>query len=643
MRSCWSSKLSKILVLAVLPFGVYAQFADGDGASSKNAANDAYLFPINPGKPNFLAGTMGELRNTHFHGGIDIRTNNRIGLPVLTTQDGFITRASVSAFSYGTALFITHPDGKTSVYGHLDKYNGKLATFIRQQQYQKKSFEIDLFFKPGEFPVRKGDTIAFSGNTGSSSGPHLHFEIRDGNYVLNPLKFGFKEIKDNIPPAAQKIALKTLDDQSRINDRFGRFEFTMIRKSATEFILPAPILAHGNIGVELLADDRMDETHARCGINYIEMFADSQQVFTQTIEKVDLDETRSILALMDYKTLEIKGKRFNKLYIDDGNNLDFYTSTNSGIIRVDGTDRAVRIAMRDESGNKSNATFRLKSNPVSDEMILATKRAFRIEADLLGNFMSVTSASCPGAADKLQIFSKGQRAEINYSYKGANQNVYLIDLRKSQPDSVVSCSGNLIFHFKDVVPSGTEYAYYGDWVDIRFPDRALYDTLFLNVDHYVIDNQSESFVIGQRTVPIHSNLLITLKPTLYQTPAKNLAVYRREGSRLSYVGGEWINGKVRFATRELGEFTFATDTVAPVITRIKLDRYSARFRTRDGLSGISYYEATIDGEWLLMCYDFKSGILQSDRLNPAKPLKGDFELKVVDRAGNERIFRQKIL
>lgn len=643
MRSCWSSKLSKILVLAVLPFGAYAQFADGDGASSKNAAHDAYLFPINPGKPNVLAGTMGELRNTHFHGGIDIRTNNRIGLPVLATQDGYITRASVSAFSYGTALFITHPDGKTSVYGHLDKYSGKFATYVRQQQYQKKSFEIDLYFKPGEFPVRKGDTIAFSGNTGSSSGPHLHFEIRDGNYVLNPLKFGFKEIKDNIPPAAQKIALKTLDDQSRINDRFGRFEFTMIRKSAAEFILPAPILAHGNIGVELLADDRMDETHARCGINYIEMFADSQQVFTQTIEKVDLDETRSILALMDYKTLETKGKRFNKMYIDDGNNLDFYTSTNSGIIRVDGTDREVRIAMRDESGNKSNATFRLKSNPVSDEMILATKRAFRIEADLLGNFMTITSASCPGAADKLQIFSKGQRAEVNYNYKGANQNVYLIDLRKSQPDSVVSCAGSLVFHFKDVVPSGTEYTFYGDWVDIRFPDRALYDTLFLNVDHYVIDNQSESFVIGQRTVPLHSNLLITLKPTLYQTPAKNLAVFRREGSRLSYVGGEWINGKVRFATRELGEFTFATDTIAPVISRIKLDRFSARFRTRDGLSGISYYEASINGEWLLMSYDFKSGILQSDRLNSAKPLKGDFELKVVDRAGNERIFRQKIL
>ncbi len=643
MKSCWNLKLSKAFVLALFPLCAFAQFADTDISGPKGAAPDAYLFPINPGRPNLLAGTMGELRNTHFHGGIDIRTNNRIGVPVLATQDGYISRATVSAFSYGTALFVAHTDGKTSVYGHLEKYKGKISAYVKQQQYQRKSFEIDLNFKPGEFPVRKGDTIAFSGNTGSSSGPHLHFEIREGNFVLNPLKFGFTEIKDNIAPAAQKIALRTLDDNSRINDRFGRFEFSLIRKSANEFVLPAPILAHGRIGVELLADDRMDETHARCGINYIEMFVDSQKVFTQTIEKVDLEETRGILALMDYKTLETKGKRYNKLYIDDGNRLDFYTSTNAGVIRVDGSDRSVRISLRDESGNKSNALFRFKNSPLSDGMILATKRAIRLEADVLENFLMVTSATCPGAAGMLQAYYGGKATEAPPNYKGANQSVFLIDLRKGQPDSVVSCAGSLTFHFKDVVPSAMEYTYYSDWADIRFPANSLYDTLFLNVDHYVVDNKKESFIIGNRTIPLHTNVFVTLKPTLPQTPAKNLAVYRREGSRLTYVGGEWNNGKVRFAIRELGEFTFATDTLAPAISRIKLDRMSARFRVRDGMSGISYYEANINGEWLLMSYDFKSGILQSDRLDPKKPLKGDFELKVVDRAGNERIFRQKIL
>ncbi len=641
MRSCWSLKLSSLFFLAAFPCCVFAQFNESDGHSSKGAGLGSYLFPINPGQPNYLAGTMGELRNTHFHGGIDIRTNNRIGLPVLATQDGYIYRANVSAFSYGSVLFLTHPDGKTSVYGHLDKYKGKISAFVKKEQYRRKSFEIDLYFKPGDFPVSKGDTIAFSGNTGSSSGPHLHFEIREGNYVLNPLKFGFTEIQDNIPPSPQKIALRTLDINSRINDRFGRFEFSLIKKSASEFVLPAPILAHGNIGVELLATDRMDDSPARCGINYIEMLVDSQQVFSQFIERVDLEETRSILALMDYKTLETRGKRFNKLYVVDGNRLEFYKTENDGVISVNGADRSIKVFLKDEFGNKSTASLRLKSNPLSDEMILPSRRPLTIESDLMENLLMVTSQTCPGT-DKISLYQNGKITEMDYTYKGANQRVYLIDLQKVQPDSVKTCSGSLIFHFKDVVPSLSEYIYYSDWADIRFPENSLYDTLFLNVNHRIEDNR-ETFVIGQRTIPVHKKLQITLKPTLEMTPSKNLAVYRKEGNRYGYLGGEWNNGKVRFYTQELGEFTFLYDSLPPTISRIRLTEQSARFRILDGRSGISYYEANINGQWLLMSYDFKSGILQSDRLDTTMPLKGDFELKVVDRAGNERIYKQKIL
>ena len=641
MRSCWSLKLSSLCLLVAFPCYVFAQFNESDGHSSKGAGLGSYLFPINPGQPNYLAGTMGELRNTHFHGGIDIRTNNRIGVPVLATQDGYVSRANVSAFSYGSALFVTHPDGKTSVYGHLDKYKGKIASFVKREQYRRKSFEIDLYFKPGDFPVTKGDTIAFSGNTGSSSGPHLHFEIRDGNYVLNPLKFGFTEIEDNIPPAPQKIALRTLDINSRINDRFGRFEFSLIKKSASEFVLPVPILAHGRIGIELLATDRMDDSPARCGINYIEMFVDSQKVFSQSIERVDLEETRGILALMDYKTLEIKGKRFNKLYVVDGNRLEFYKTQDDGVVAINGSDKSIHISLKDEFGNRSNARLRLKSNPISEQTFLPSSRPVSIESDLMENLLMITSRVCANN-ERLTLFHKGIATEMAYTYKGFNQRVYLIDLQKDQPDSVKTCGGSLVFHFKDVVPSQSEYTYFSDWADIRFPENSLYDTLFLNVNHRAEDNH-ETFVIGQRTIPVHKRLQITLKPTSAVTPSKNLAVYRKEGNRYGYMGGEWNGGKVRFYAQELGEFTFLNDSLAPTISRIRLDRQSARFRIRDGLSGISYYEANINGQWLLMAYDFKSGILQSDRLDLTQPLKGDFELKVVDRAGNERIFKQKIL
>ncbi|NOT76468.1 MAG: M23 family metallopeptidase [Cyclobacteriaceae bacterium] len=640
MRSCWSSRLSKAILLLLFPYAVSAQFSEPDASLPKNAGIGNYLFPINPGRPNQLAGTMGELRNTHFHGGIDIRTDNQIGVPVLATQDGYISRASVGTAGYGRVLYLSHPDGKTSVYGHLDRYKGKIAKYVKEEQYRRKTFEIDLLLSPEEFPVKRGDTIALSGNTGGSSGPHLHFEIRDGNYVLNPLKFGFTEIKDNIAPTAQKIALRTLDINSRINDQFGRFEFTLVKKSASEYVLPIPILATGRIGVELLAEDRMDDSPARCGINYIEMFADSQKVFTQHIERVDLEETRGILAVVDFKTMEIRGKRFNKLYIDDGNRLDFYKNAREGIITVKDSDRSIRILLRDESGNKSNARFQLKNNPMDTEMLLPAKKVIGIESDLFENSLIVSSSFCSDS-DKLTIFSNGKATEVPFNYASITQRVYLIDLRKSQPDSVKTCRGSLVFHFKDIVPSTTIYTYYSDWADVRFPENSLYDTLYLNTNHRA-ENKKESFVIGQRTIPLHKNVLVTLKPDFQLTPSKDLAVYRREGNSASYLGGEWAGSKVRFSTRELGEFVFLRDTVPPVITKVRIDNQSARLRIRDGLSGISYYEANINGQWLLMIYDYKTGILQSDRLDLKQPLKGDFELKVVDRAGNERIFKQKI-
>lgn len=637
MRSCSNLKLSSALFLTILPLCVSAQHGSDETAKEPGLGN--YMFPINPGQTNYLSGTMGELRDTHFHGGIDIRTNNRIGLPVRATQDGYISRVSIMTGGYGTAIYVAHPDGKVSVYGHLDKIKGRLSTVIRQEQYKKKSFDLDIRFNAEEFPVTKGDTIALSGNTGSSQGPHLHFEIREGRYELNPLKFGFTEIKDNIPPAPQKIALRTLDKDSRINDRFGRFEFSVLRKSATEFSLPVPILAHGRIGIELLADDRMNDSPGRCGINYIDVYSDDEKIFTQVIDKVDIEETRAILSLVDFKTLEMKGKRYNKLYIDDGNHLEFYTASNGGIINITDKDKLIRISMKDESGNQSQATLTLKSTPVSEAMVLGSKKPAPLQADLLENILTITSGC--STEDNLLIYTAGKKTELAPAYKGGYQHIYLIDLRKVLPDSVVACSGTLNLNYKAMIPSETEYTYFSDMADIRFPARALYDTMFLNAGKR-FENGREIFILGHRTTPLHREVQITLKPVNPLTPAKNLSVYRKEGRGYAYVGGEWVNGKVRISARDFGEFTFLTDSLAPAITRVRLDGSSARFRIRDNLSGIAYYEASINGQWLLMNYDYKSGILQSDKLDPKQPLKGDFELKVVDRAGNERIFRQKI-
>ena len=268
-------------------------------------------------------------------------------MAVLASKSGYISRITVSGTGYGNVIYITHPDGNTTLYAHLDKFLGPVGAHVLQEQYQKKLNEIDLVFQQDQFVVRQGDTIALSGNTGSSSGPHLHFDIRDAqNFALDPLKVaGFPELIDKLPPAAEKIALRTLDINSRINDRFGRFEFYAQRVGGN-YVLTQPILASGNIGVEIVAKDKLaPQSQFFGGVNYIEMSVDSQLVFRQAIEKVNVAETRAIYTLMDFKTMRNKGTRFYKLYVDDGNDLDFYNeSPGSGKIKVDPTkESAVRL------------------------------------------------------------------------------------------------------------------------------------------------------------------------------------------------------------------------------------------------------------------------------------------------------------
>ena len=646
MKNCWSLRLSRLLFyISFLSTNVFGQFSRPDELDSnkKTPATTDYLFPVNPGKQGFLAGTMGELRSTHFHAGIDIRTNNMAGIPILSAKEGYISRAIVSSFGYGRVLYVSHPNGHTTVYGHLDRFKGEAADYIREEQYRKKSFEIDLSFPAGKFPVLAGDTIALSGNTGASQGPHLHFEIRDqDNEALNPLKFGFEEIKDNYAPTAQKIALKTLDINSRINDRFGRFEF-YIYKVGNSYIFSKPILAHGRIGVELLAHDKMEKSAFRFGINYIEMFADSQRVFSQTIERINFEESRGILALMDYKTMKTTGNRFNKLYIDDGNRFDYHDGSHqSGEIQVGSKVVPVRIDLRDEYGNQSQVRFKLMPSPVAEEVITLPAMKAPMEFDLLENTLIISSQHCAAVANPLlTMFHKKERQQIRPTYGNKLRDVYLIDLRKVLPDSVVTCAGSLPFNFKDEVPSGTKYKFYNDLVDIQFQENSLYDTLFLNISRIERDS-SEVFTIGSRVVPLFKPLDITLKPKNKYRNIEKTAVYR-VGNGNSYLNGKWSNDRIRFSTRELGDFQILEDTIPPTITRISINGNSARLRIRDGLSGISHFEANINGEWLLMNYDYKSGIIQSEKLDKKKPLKGDFQLKVVDQSGNERIFKQKIL
>lgn len=628
-----------VFLMAVCPAA--AQFSETDSSvSSKSADQERYIFPIKPGSPGSLAGTMGELRSTHFHSGIDIRTNNEIGWPVLASKSGYISRAGVSPSGYGNVLYITHPDGNTTLYGHLDKFKGAVADYILKERYRRKQSAIDLEFSPGIFPVKQGDTIAYAGNTGSSGGPHLHFNIQRNEFALDPLNFEFTEIRDVTPPVVQKIALKTLDINSRVNDRFGRLEFYASRVGNT-YTLNSPILASGNIGIEVLGYDRVDNARFRCGINYIEVFVDSVRIFNQKIEELNLTESRGIYSLIDYKTHRSNGNRFYKLYIDDGNKLEFYaTSPGNGQIRVDSTKTSnVRIVLKDIYGNTSQVSFKLKPVPRLKEIKMLEAATVPVAYDLQENTLSIITKSCPGMP--ATAFVNGSPTDISPDYYGLDKLVYLFDLRKKIPDSVSVCGQTLIPNIKATVPSGVDFKYYSERMDVQLPKGSLFDTLYLNTHHQVMADSMEVFTIGSPFVPLNRNISVSLKPLRTYSTDKNTAVYRMVGKGYSYEGGKWVNGSLNFVTREFGNFTILKDNVAPTIRVIYVNNQAARFRIKDELSGINTFEATLNGQWLLMNYDAKSNMIMSEKLTKA-PLKGDFKLTVTDNAGNKKIYTQTI-
>lgn len=629
-----------VILLAACPAA--AQLSKTDSTPpAKPRDQERYIFPIKPGSAASLAGTMGELRSTHFHSGIDIRTNNEIGWPVLASKSGYISRVGVSPSGYGNVLYITHPDGNTTLYGHLDKFNGALADYVLKERYRKKKSTIDLDFSPGLFPVKQGDTIAFAGNTGSSGGPHLHFNIQREEFALDPLNFDFHEVRDVTPPVVQKIALKTLDINSRVNDRFGRFEFYASRVG-NKYSLNTPILASGNIGIEILGYDRVDNARFRCGINYIEVFVDSVRIFNQKIEEVNLAETRGFYSLIDYKAHRSYGNRFYKLYIDDGNKLKFYTtSPGNGQIRIDSTKVSnVLIVLKDIHGNASQVSFKLKPVAVSKEVKMLEDATVPAAYDLQENTLSIITKTCPDMP--ATAYLNGTATEISPDYYNTGKSIYLFDLRKQIPDSVNVCGQTLIPNIKATVPSGVEFKYYSERIDVQLPKGSLFDTLYLNTNHQVKSDSMEIFTVGSSLVPLNRNISVSLKPFRKYAADKNIAVYRIIGKGFSYEGGKWVNGSLNFVTREFGNFTILKDNVPPTIRVIYVNNQAARFKIKDALSGINSFEATINGQWLLMNYDAKSDMIMSEKLTKS-PLKGDFVLTVTDNAGNKKIYTQRIL
>ncbi len=437
-----------------------------------------YLFPIRPGEINYLSGSMGELRSTHFHSGIDIKTGGVQGYNVYAAADGFLNRVKVSTGGYGKAIYIQHPNNTFTVYAHLREYSKEVADYVKAQQYRKKSYVVDLFPKKGAFTFNKGDIIAASGNTGSSSAPHLHFEIRDGNHrILDPLRFDFPEIRDTREPELRTIAFKTMDADSRVNGQFGRIVFSTSREGNL-FKLNEGVNLSGRIGVEIYAFDRQNDTNNRYGLPCVEFYHNDSLIYSHHIKVFSFRDTRNLLVHTNYPHMANTRRRFHKLYIDDGNELPFYEGEGNAIIDINDTlSHHFDIKLWDVKGNFSQANF-VVNNSIPGESkspVWKRKEHYRVT----DNTLELYTDYGDGELNHITVYANRFSYELEPAYKIDNKAYYLWDLRDGLPDSVDYCGSIEDLHFKSTIPSLTDFSYFSDKMDLEFGKRTLFDTLYL--------------------------------------------------------------------------------------------------------------------------------------------------------------------
>ena len=322
--------------------------------------NESFTNPIKP--PFFFSGNFGELRASHFHSGLDFRTQGRTGIPVFAAKDGYISRIGVSPSGYGNALYMNHPDGTTTVYGHLERFHPKLEEYLREKQYDKESFAVNISPFANEFIFKKGEPIAWSGNSGSSGGPHLHFEIRDtkSEYPCNPLLYGLG-IVDNSPPKISAVYVYPLTEKSSVGQMNSKKRFETIPiPGGYQLRNNLPIELFGEIGFGIQADDDYSGTGLKCGIFSANLLCDGIPVFGFKMDKFPFEDSRYANSQADYEE-KIKSHRWvQRLYKQPGNYLNIYDpSGNNGILNLDdGKAHQFEVIVCDAFKNKTSLKFR---------------------------------------------------------------------------------------------------------------------------------------------------------------------------------------------------------------------------------------------------------------------------------------------
>jgi len=328
------------------------------GSAQNKYPQDYFSSPLDI--PLILSGTFAELRSNHFHSGIDIKTQQRTGLKVKAIADGYVSRIKITHFGYGKALYITHPNGYTSVYAHLKNFSPEIERYVKSKQYKKESFEIELFPNVNEIKVFKEDLIAYSGNSGGSGGPHLHFEIRDNaQRPINPMLFGYY-IEDNTLPMVTDFYAYPLNESAHVNNSNKKQRLKLIPLKNGDYAVKN-ISAFGNIGFGITTWDRQDLAANKNGVSNIQTFVNGRKNFELDFKRFAFNETKHINQLIDYEYYKKHKQRIQKLFVEN-NPLSMYKEVkrNGKLFIEDSTNSVYKIKVSDFEKNSSWITLAIK-------------------------------------------------------------------------------------------------------------------------------------------------------------------------------------------------------------------------------------------------------------------------------------------
>jgi hypothetical protein len=322
-----------------------------------------------------LSGTFGELRNNHFHAGVDIKTKRKTGFPVYATADGYISRIKVAIWGYGKAIYISHPNGFTTVYAHLSKFGNGVQEYVKNIQYEKKSYETgNIYPAENEIMIKKGQVIAYSGRTGGFVAPHLHYEIRDTKteHIINPLLFGLK-IQDSIAPKINKLIAYPIGEGSRIN-RSVKKQTLALKKDSLNNYKTNRISASGNIGFGINVYDLLGEELNKNGIYSIEMKVNGKRHYYHDVETFSFAESKYINLLIDYPYFTTYKSRIQKTFREKETKLSIYKDlVEDGFVDVvEGFSYKVEIIAKDFKGNTSSVKIPIIG--VKSETVLSQKK-----------------------------------------------------------------------------------------------------------------------------------------------------------------------------------------------------------------------------------------------------------------------------